>query len=156
MLPFLAALLALGPATAADAARYPWLTTGVQIRPLEEAFAPPDRSRRAFLDWLDLVFTYAGTVSLERETTRVARADVEPGDVLVVGGSPGHAVLVLDVAAAPGGEKVLLLGEGYTPAQELHVLRGAGGPWFPVAGEAVATPFWSPFPWSALRRLPIR
>ena len=65
-------------------------------------------------------------------------------------------MLVLDVAAGPGGEKRMLLGEGYTPAQDLHVLRGAEGPWFPVAGDAVETPFWRPFPWQSLRRLPVR
>lgn len=41
---------------------------------------------------------YAGTRSLAKEVSRVSAADVAPGDVLVVPGSTGHAVLVLDVA----------------------------------------------------------
>jgi hypothetical protein len=70
----------------------------------------------------------------------------------VQGGSPGHVVLILDVAVGPGGEKRALIGQGYTPAQDFHVLRGAGGPWFRLGEDAVATPYWSPFPWTGLRR----
>ena len=53
------------------------------------------------------VFGYAGTLSLSRE---VPLTQARPGDVLVNGGSPGHAVLVLDVAASPRtGQRYLLL-----------------------------------------------
>jgi hypothetical protein len=117
--------------------------------------AAADDSRAAFRSYLDLLFTYAGTLSLQTEKSRPAREDVRPGDFFVLGGSPGHAVLVLDVAANAKGERVALMGQGYIPAQDFHVLsRGADGPWFPLDGDAVATPFWQPFPWSALRRLP--
>jgi hypothetical protein len=45
------------------------------------------------------VFNYAGTLSVEKETKQVPTLhDIQPGDIFVLGGSPGHAVTVLDVA----------------------------------------------------------
>lgn len=115
---------------------------------------PEDRSRASFRAYLDLVFTYAGTLSLQAEKKRPGRQEVRPGDFFVLGGSPGHAVLVLDVAVNPTGERVALLGQGFIPAQDFHVLSpGKDGPWFSLEGDEVATPFWKPFPWSSLRRL---
>jgi hypothetical protein len=115
---------------------------------------PVDGSRATFRAYLDLVFTYAGTLSLATEKQRPGRADVRPGDFFVLGGSPGHAVLVLDVARNPEGRRVALLGQGFIPAQDFHVLSpGRDGPWFSLEAEEVATPYWKPFPWSSLRRL---
>lgn len=112
-----------------------------------------DGSRASFRAYLDLVFTYAGTLSLAAEAQRPRREDVRPGDFFVLGGSPGHAVLVLDVARNASGARVALLGQGFTPAQDFHVLSpGKDGPWFPLDAHEVATPFWKPFPWSSLRR----
>jgi hypothetical protein len=114
---------------------------------------PVDGSRAAFQKYLDLVFTYAGTLSLAAGTRRPSREDVRPGDFFVLGGSPGHTVMVLDVARDAEGRRVALLGQGFTPAQDFHVLSpGEAGPWFSLEGDTVATPFWAPFPWSSLRR----
>ncbi|WP_434389104.1 DUF4846 domain-containing protein [Melittangium boletus] len=115
---------------------------------------PVDASRAAFQRYLDLVFTYAGTLSLETVKQRPSREDVRPGDFFVLGGSPGHAVLVLDVARDARGRRVALLGQGFIPAQDFHVLSPGGdtAPWFSLDGDTVATPFWKPFPWTALRR----
>ncbi|MDY7227355.1 DUF4846 domain-containing protein [Hyalangium rubrum] len=116
--------------------------------------AGADSSRASFRGYLDLVFTYAGTLSLQVEKNRPAREQLRPGDFFVLGGSPGHAVLVLDVAVNAEGERVALLGQGFIPAQDFHILSpGKDGPWFSLEGEEVATPFWKPFPWSSLRRL---
>jgi hypothetical protein len=113
-----------------------------------------DSSRASFRAYLDLVFTYAGTLSLQTEKQRPLRESVRPGDFFVLGGSPGHAVLVLDVAANAAGERVALLGQGFIPAQDFQLLSpGQDGPWFSLQGDEVATPFWKPFPWSSLRRL---
>ncbi|MBN1207754.1 MAG: DUF4846 domain-containing protein [Myxococcaceae bacterium] len=116
--------------------------------------AAADSSRASFRAYLDLVFTYAGTLSLQVEKQRPSREALRPGDFFVLGGSPGHAVLVLDVAVNAAGERVALLGQGFTPAQDFHLLSpGQDGPWFSLEAEQVTTPFWRPFPWSALRRL---
>jgi hypothetical protein len=125
-------------------------------RVLWERRAAPATDRKAYRAFLDLVFTYASTLSLVRETKRVERADVAPGDFFVLGGSPGHAVLVLDVAVDARGRRVALLGQGYMPAQDFHVLSAddaRSGHWFSLEDDEVVTPFWrSPFPWSSLRR----
>jgi hypothetical protein len=120
-----------------------------------EPGARADASRGAFARYLDIVFGYAGTGSLAQRAVKRARADVAPGDFFVLPGSPGHAVLVLDLARDASGRQVALLGQGYMPAQDFHVLAGPERGWYSLDAEAVDTPFWPvPFPWSALRRLP--
>lgn len=84
-------------------------------------------SYAAFRQYLDMVFAYAGTASLERELQAVEPDDLQPGDVWIKGGHPGHAVLVLDVALHPEtGERRFLLAQSYMPAQEIHVLKNSG------------------------------
>jgi hypothetical protein len=95
--------------------------------------------------WLDVVFTYAGSLSLQRELRPVASLfNVEPGDVLIQGGSPGHAVIVLDVARNEANQPAVLLAQSFMPAQSLHVLRNpAGGVWYQLQENvAVITPDW--------------
>ena len=101
--------------------------------------------------YLAAAFTYAGTLSLQHYETTPA-TDPRPGDVLVVGGSPGHAVLILEVAKAPDGRVWLLIGEGYMPAQSFHVELGAHDGWWlwdPVDGLRLS--HWH-LPGSSLRR----
>jgi hypothetical protein len=109
-----------------------------------------------FREWLDDVFAWAGTASIERDARKVVASDVRPGDFFVMSGSPyGHAVLILDVARDDHGRTALLLGQSYMPAQSFQVLRPSdASAWFIVEPEQpmVATPFWRPFPMSSLRR----
>jgi hypothetical protein len=122
-----------------------------------ERSAAPARDRAAFRAYLDTVFTYAGSRSVERELVPVPDARrVEAGDVFIRGGSPGHAVLVLDVAEDGAGRRAFLLGQSYMPAQQFHVLRNPGdtalSPWYiAAAGPRLETPEWT-FAWSELRR----
>lgn len=118
--------------------------------------APGDDSYASFRRYLDVVFTYAGTISLRRELAPVADpALVAPGDVFIQAGSPGHAVIVLDLAENARGERVFLLAQGFMPAQDVHVLvnpAAGGSPWYAVApGGALVTPEWT-FSWADLRR----
>jgi hypothetical protein len=100
--------------------------------------------------YLDVIFTYAGTLSLSRELRPVPLVQAQPGDVFVLGGSPGHAVTVLDVAEHPATHaRYALLAQSYMPAQDLHVLRNVAEPqlgaWFRLQapnGE-FETPEWS-------------
>lgn len=111
-------------------------------------------THRALREYLDAVFAWANTGSLAKTAKVVARESLRPGDFVVVAGNPGHAVLILDVATGPKGERLGLLGQGFMPAQSFHVLRdGRGSPWFVLDGPTLETPFWEPFPWSSLRRL---
>jgi hypothetical protein len=112
---------------------------------------------RGFRAYLTRVFAYAGTASLARELAPVAdQRAVEAGDVFIKGGFPGHAVLVVDTARAPGGGRVFLVAQSYMPAQEAHVLRNPGdaslSPWYrPTADGSLSTPEWT-FAAGSLRR----
>jgi hypothetical protein len=121
----------------------------------EPSRAGASRTRRTFGAYLDFVYGYGGTSSLAAHVPAVARTDVRPGDFFVLGGSPGHAVIVLDVAVDEAGRKVALIGEGFMPAQDFHVIRpDRDRTWYSLEVDALETPFWRPFPWSSLRRLP--
>jgi hypothetical protein len=119
------------------------------------AFARGDR--RAFDRWLIGLFAAAGSASLEADL-RPVRGLVAPGDVLIQGGHPGHAVLVLDVAVDERGRRWLLLGQSYMPAQQFHVLRdpSSGDAWFDAAAlsssSGLVTPEWRPFFVNDVRR----
>ena len=57
-----------------------------------------DSSYKNFRAYLDKVFTYAGSYSLNREMEKVEDVSrVQIGDVFIQGGFPGHAVIVIDV-----------------------------------------------------------
>jgi len=116
--------------------------------------ARPDDSHQALRAYLDVVFTWAGTASLAEATPSVARAELRAGDFFIVGGHPGHGVLVLDVAEDDRGHRWALIGQSFMPAQDFHVLAHDGDPWFSLDGDTVVTPFWPAFSWSTLRRLP--
>ncbi|MEL6340187.1 MAG: DUF4846 domain-containing protein [Myxococcota bacterium] len=107
--------------------------------------AEPRSDYVGFRRYLDSVFRYAGTASLARDLRRVKQVtDVRVGDVLLQGGFPGHAVLVVDLAQNQAGQHFALLAQSYMPAQDIHVLRGPDGdsPWYPVQGGVVQTPEW--------------
>lgn len=92
-------------------------------------------SRGALDRFLRRLFVMKGTLNLASEMTTPPAWEgrVQPGDVLVRGGSPGHAVMVLDVVQN-GRSRKLLLGNGFMPAQQFHVLRNPkGGVWFDEA-----------------------
>lgn len=114
-----------------------------------------DASYPSFRRYLRSVFTYAGTASLQAELRPVTdpRA-VMPGDVFIRGGFPGHAVLVVDVAANPAGARRILLAQSYLPAQEIHLLKNPRSPsaWYEARrGGPLVTPEWR-FDYADLRR----
>ena len=116
----------------------------------------PDSSYTSFRNYLNSVFTYAGSYSLAREMKAVADpASVLPGDVFIQGGFPGHAVLVADVAENFKGRRIFLLVQSYMPAQNVHVLlnpTSSGSPWFPARSQgSLVTPEWT-FSYTDLRR----
>lgn len=110
--------------------------------------ATPGNSYASFRQYMDMVFSYAGTLSLSRELKTVAYKDLKPGDVLIQGGSPGHAVIVVDVAENTVGKKVYLLAQSYMPAQETQILNNPMNkkisPWYELdtSQEVIETPQW--------------
>jgi len=106
-------------------------------------------SYKSFRKYLDMVFSYAGTQSLEKELKAQNWENIEIGDVLIQGGFPGHAVVVVDLVENPDTkEKRFLLAQSYMPAQEIHVLknpmRPAMSPWYSVRTPgSIRTPEWT-------------
>ncbi len=131
---------------------------GNQVKRIQGAPRPSTHAN--YRRWLDLVFTYAGTMSLARDAAAPAvESLVEAGEFYVEAGSPGHAVMVLDVVTNSEGVRLGLLGQGFMPAEDIHVLRSPvalDGVWFRLpeqAGEALPTPSWRPFSAQSRRRL---
>lgn len=117
-----------------------------------------DYSYLNFRDFLEQVFIYAGTLSLSKEMQPLPVTDLQPGDVLVQGGAPGHAVLIMDAAEDSTGRRVFLLAQSYMPAQQVHILKNpsdeALSPWYRIeAGRPVPTPEWR-FPPGSQKRFP--
>ena len=100
-----------------------------------------------FRKYLDVVFTYAGTLSLSKELKSKKVEDIKAGDVFIQGGSPGHAVIVVDIAiSAATGEKLFLLAQSHMPAQDIQVLNNPEekGPWYSINfGNTLHTPEWN-------------
>jgi hypothetical protein len=102
-----------------------------------------------FRNYLNVVFTYAGTLSLSKELTPVYLSEIKIGDVFIKGGSPGHAVIVVDMAEnEKSGEKIFLLAQSYMPAQDIQILKNPMNtdlsPWYSTDfGETLETPEWT-------------
>ena len=122
------------------------MVDGRNVRWIQKAESREDYS--TFREYLDKVFTYAGSYSLSKELVPVPTASqMNIGDVFVEGGFPGHAVMVVDMAETASGEKAFLLAQSYMPAQDIHVLVNPKdsdlSPWYRLdfAGS-LQTPQW--------------
>jgi hypothetical protein len=119
---------------------------------------PIDWSYANFRKYLNTIFQYAGSISLSRELVPVK--DVQAmriGDVFIKGGSPGHAVIVVDMACdSRTGRRVFMIAQSFMPAQDIHVLKNLQdtrlSPWYAIEfGSVLATPEWT-FNLSELKR----
>jgi hypothetical protein len=103
-----------------------------------------------FERFLEKVYSYCGTSSLSRQLKPVTDFNrILPGDVLIKGGFPGHAVIVMDVAEDKSGQKIYMIAQSYMPAQSIHILKNPGrkdiSPWYVVDlnSSLITTPEWS-------------
>lgn len=116
-----------------------------------------DASYENFKKFMRIVFAYAGTLSMESESKEISIEKLRIGDIFIKGASPGHVVMVVDVCKNAEGKKAFLLGQGYMPAQEFHLLKNPEheeNPWY--YEEEVTYPFQTPeytFEKGSLRRL---
>lgn len=117
----------------------------------------PSTSYKTFRDYLDFIFMYAGTLSLSKELKPVSIQCIRIGDIFIQGGSPGHAVIVVDMAINfITGERLFILAQSYMPAQEIHILINPNNPeispWYSsVFNGKLKTPEWE-FNQSDLKR----
>lgn len=98
-----------------------------------------------FYRYLNLIFTYAGTLSLSTELPKVDIKDLKIGDMLVKPGTPGHIEIIVDHAVDENGKSLFLLAQGNTPAQNVCLLKNFEetkiSPWYRFAeNESVYTP----------------
>lgn len=86
--------------------------------------------RESFCAWMETQLQFTSCASLLDDTRPIGDGTIATGDVFLVNGRKGHAMMVLDVAVSDDGDVAVLLGGGGTPARSLHVLNGDGvSPW---------------------------
>lgn len=108
----------------------------------------PSNDEKTFWKYLEFVFSYAGSLSLSKELIKADVKDIKSGDVFIRGGSPGHAVIVVDMAEDKmTRKKIFLLAQSYMPAQETQILKNLNdhklSPWYSTDfGEELQTPEW--------------
>jgi hypothetical protein len=106
-----------------------------------------DTSHTSFRLYLDKVYTYAGTLSLQNSLKATSFTKLQIGDLIVQGGSPGHAVTIVDMAQNEEGKTIVLIAQSYMPAQEIHVVQNLSdaslSPWIVIEENTqVDTPEW--------------
>lgn len=121
--------------------------------------AEPSTDYESFRKYMDMVFAYAGTLSLDKELDLVDISDMKIGDVFIQGGSPGHAVIVVDMAENKENDQIaFLLAQSYMPAQETQILINRDdneiSPWYIMdSSRSLVTPEWE-FQINDLKRFP--
>lgn len=110
-------------------------------------------SYTSFKKYINNIFMYAGTASLEKELLSVKMDDIQIGDVFIKGGFPGHAILVIDVVEnKTTNEKCFMVAQSYMPAQNIHILNNpnssSDSPWYYLSdcNSIIETPEWTFYP----------
>lgn len=107
-----------------------------------------DYYHRGWQSYLETVFGMCGTLSLEKQLKKSKWDQLKLGDVIIKGGSPGHAMIILDIARQKSsGKLIFLLAQSYMPAQDIHLLLNLNeksiNPWYSVPSEYLYTPEWT-------------
>ena len=118
------------------------------------------RKRASFDAYLENVFSYCSTRTLEKQLVPVGSfPGLEAGEVLIKGGAPGHAMLIIDMAEDSQGHRIYLLAQSYMPAQDIRIVNNPGdaaiSPWYDskVPAPYIGTPEWT-FKTNELRHWP--
>lgn len=103
-----------------------------------------DDSYENFQKYLEVIFRYAGTISLDRESIPIKNnLAIKTGDFIIKPGSPGHSVIIVGVARNLAGKRLYLLAESYMPAQDIHILVNHKNPkispWYELDVDAPET-----------------
>jgi hypothetical protein len=103
-------------------------------------------TKENFAKYLNTVFGMCGSASLAKQLKPASSMnEIAAGNVIIRGGFPGHAVIVMDVAQNAAGKKIYLLAQSYMPAQDIHVLKNPMdenlSPWYEVNdNDIIQTP----------------
>ncbi|MFH2142150.1 MAG: DUF4846 domain-containing protein [Bacteroidota bacterium] len=108
-----------------------------------------DHGFKKFRSYMNYIFSYANTASLDKELKPITIDQIQAGDVFIMTGNPyGHAVTVMDIAKnKKTGKKIFLLSQSYMPAQDIHILKNPENenlsPWYKADFEgSLVTPEW--------------
>ena len=98
--------------------------------------------------FLEIVFINCGTYNLDIWLKPKLIQNVDVGDVFIMPGSPGHAMIVADVAInSKTKEMIFLLAQSYMPAQSIHIVKNFENqnlnPWYSNQESNVVTPSWN-------------
>lgn len=98
---------------------------------------PAKKTHESLRKYLDIVYTYAGTISLHKHLKPTNSLKI--GTVIISPGSPGHCCIIIDKAKKSTGHTVYKLAEGYSPAQSIYVLKNPYdhniSPWYKLDTE---------------------
>lgn len=118
-----------------------------------DTIASKDYSYESFKLYMKELYSKSTTQSLTMDTKYLQVSDINIGDVFVQPkeyNGPGHAVLVMDAAInSETGEKLVLLAQGFTPSQNIHILKNpydeSISPWYRVDDES---PYFATAQWT--------
>lgn len=102
-------------------------------------------TEKDYWNYLEFIFTYAGTLSLSKELKQIELSEARIGDVFIRGGSPGHAVIIVDKVVNDAEKKMFLLAQSYMPAQEIQILLNpkSDNSWYEFEdATTIETPEW--------------
>ncbi|WP_242631601.1 DUF4846 domain-containing protein [Sedimentibacter sp. zth1] len=102
-----------------------------------------------FLKYMNMIFAYCSTISLKKDLTPVRIHEMQVGDVFINSETVGHAAIVVDMAINyETGEKLFMLAQSGTPAQQTQILININdatiSPWYSIDfGNELITPEWT-------------
>lgn len=111
--------------------------------------ATANTTKQNFYKYLDLIYMYAGTLSLNAEMKKIdAIENIQVGDMLIYPGSPGHVIMIVDKAINTEGEILFTFAQGNTPSQSMHIIKNLNdlsiSPWYAIEiGESLNIPTYT-------------
>ena len=100
-----------------------------------------------FYNWLKMLWTWAGTGSLNYDTEKVDIFEMIPGDIF---NQNGHAISVVDVIINKNnGKKKFMLSQSFmidpSMGDEQHILLNpkTGNVWYDLSNKIIYTPEWT-------------
>ena len=106
-------------------------------------------THEVLMNFLETVFINCGTYTVDEMCKSIVITELQPGDIYVKGGAPGHAMLIVDAAYNKiTKQKIYLLLQSYMPAQDMHIVVNPSSqslsPWYEVNNESkIYTPEWT-------------